>query len=268
MKYLLSLALLCFFVGAQATQLPQEERVPGGIAILSLGAASQAKPNAQFQSTKVLVVEHQGLWKAIVGLPLSLSAGDYAITIEQQKTPISFQVADKAYPTQPLTVAPKYVNPPPEVSARIERESKLMSEAFARYTDPAPSNFIMKMPAKGPESSAFGLRRVFNGESRNPHSGLDIAAPEKSIVSTPMAGRVVLVGDFYFNGNTVIIDHGGGLLTLYCHLSRIDVKKDQWVTLDAPIGLVGATGRVTGPHLHFSVNLTGARINPSLFGLN
>ena len=242
--------------------------MPGGIAIVSLGSANQAKPNAQFQSNKVLVIAHDGFWKAIVGLPLSLSPGKYTLVTESQNAPATFQVADKAYPTQPLKVAPKYVNPPPEVSARIEQESKLMREAFERYTDPAPSNFVMKKPANGPESSAFGLRRVFNGESRNPHSGLDIAAPDKSIVSAPMAGRVVLTGDFYFNGNTVIIDHGGGLLTLYCHLSRIDVKPDQWLELDSPIGLVGATGRVTAAHLHFSVNLTGARVNPSLFGLN
>ena len=260
---LLANTLLADLSPAAAQQLPQEERVPGGLAVLDVGPASQPAPAVVYDDKPVLVLAVADRWQALVGLPLSANVGEQQLTVAGRT--LGFSIADKAYATQPLKVAPKFVNPDPADAERIAREQALMQAAFARFSEPLPQQLLMQQPTPGPLSSSFGLRRVFNGESRNPHSGLDIAAPTGTPVIAPLAGKVVVTGDFYYNGNTVIVDHGGGLLTLFCHLDRIDARPEQAVQTGDRLGTVGATGRVTGAHLHFSVSLNGARINPSLF---
>ncbi|VAW79063.1 Peptidase, M23/M37 family, partial [hydrothermal vent metagenome] len=126
-------------------------------------------------------------------------------------------------------------------------------------------NLRFVLPVHGPVSSPFGLRRYFNEQPRKPHSGLDLAAAEGTPIRAPAAGHISGTGDYFFNGNTVFIDHGQGLVTMYCHMSRIDVKPGQQVAAGETIGAVGQTGRVTGPHLHWGVSLNDARINPMLF---
>ena len=136
--------------------------------------------------------------------------------------------------------------------------------ALAKYTDNLIPDFTLLQPITGKPSPTFGFRRIFNGEARNPHSGMDIPAPTGTPIKAPADGIVTEVGDFFFNGNTVFIDHGHGLATMYCHLSRIDVKPGQRVKRGEVFGLVGATGRVTGPHLHFGVSLNRAMVDPVL----
>jgi murein DD-endopeptidase MepM/ murein hydrolase activator NlpD len=123
----------------------------------------------------------------------------------------------------------------------------------------------MALPVTAPVSSPFGLRRFFNEQPRKPHSGLDLAAAEGTPISAPASGKITDTGDFFFNGNTVFIDHGQGLVTMYCHLSKIDVEPGQTVNTGDIIGAVGKTGRVTGAHLHWSVSLNNTRIDPTLF---
>jgi murein DD-endopeptidase MepM/ murein hydrolase activator NlpD len=137
-----------------------------------------------------------------------------------------------------------------------------MRTQYVRYSDPVSSPLPFLQPVAGPLSSSFGRRRVLNGEPRSPHSGLDIAANTGTPIQAPAAGVVTLTGDFYFNGNTVFVDHGHGLISMMCHLSRIDVTEDQTVSRGDILGLVGATGRVTGPHLHWSVSMNGNRVDP------
>jgi len=166
---------------------------------------------------------------------------------------------------QQLKVAPAQVNLSPEDEARVTQEREKVRTALEGFTPEAPATLQLAQPVPGRRSSSFGLRRVFNGESRSPHSGMDIAAPQGTPIKVPLPGRVVDVGSYFLNGNNVVVDHGQGLMTMYCHLSNIRVEMGQVVKSGDVLGDVGATGRVTGPHLHWNVILNGASVDPALF---
>ena len=136
---------------------------------------------------------------------------------------------------------------------------------MASFSQPLPAALRMQVPVPGRRSSSFGLRRVFNGQARSPHSGMDIAAVTGTPVAAPLPGRVLDTGDYFFNGQTVWLDHGGGLLSMVCHLSAIDVRVGDMLATGQRLGAVGATGRVTGPHLHWGVMLNRAMVDPALF---
>lgn len=259
------LLLICSNVLAK---LPEQSAVPGGVMILPVGNIQQAKPDVRFEGKPVMVVKADGLWQAIVGVPLSAKPGTLRIVVEhgEEKSNQLFTIKDKQYPTQYITVKDeRKVNPNSLDMKRINQESSRIQEALTAWTetDNEPVNFVW--PIKGRVSGLFGRRRVFNGEPRKPHSGMDIAAKTGTPIHAPAAGIVRGTGDYFFNGNTVFIDHGQGLITMFCHLSRIDVKDGQTVKQGDIIGAVGATGRVTGPHLHLGVSLNDERVEPRLF---
>jgi murein DD-endopeptidase MepM/ murein hydrolase activator NlpD len=188
--------------------------------------------------------------------------------VRQGDTPearVPFTIDEVKYAEQRLKVPPGKVDLSPEDLARYERERKHLSQVTTTFSDRVPATLRLLQPVPGTRSSSFGLRRVFNGQGRNPHSGMDIAASLGTPVVAAAPGRVIDAGDYFFNGNTVWIDHGQGLLTMYCHLATIDVSAGQFVSAGEPIATVGATGRVTGPHLHWSVSLNRAMVDPALF---
>ena len=258
---------------AQATQSPQSwphaSQVPGGIARLSLGPAAKRPQARTAEDVPLLVLGDAIDWGALVGIPLSAEPGEARIRVLREDggtSELPYAIAPKRYREQHLKVAPGQVDLSAEDLARYERERAHLQTVMATFSEPLPQGELrMQVPVPGRRSGSFGLRRVFNGEKRNPHSGMDIAAATGTPVRAPMAGRVIDTGDYFFNGNTVWLDHGGGLLTMYCHLSASDVKPGELVKAGERFCAVGATGRVTGPHLHWSVMLNRTMVDPALF---
>jgi len=263
--------LLAFSQGnVLAFTLPKESAVPGGVVIIELATDSAGEtPSAYYNEKPLLVIKKENRWLAIVGIPLSAKIGAHKIaqrSASGRTVNHNFTIKDKAYKTQRLTVTNKRkVNPYAEDMARITAEKKRTKKTLAHWDARALSDLAFITPVEGRRSSSFGLRRIFNGQPRKPHSGMDIAAPTGTPVVTPIAGTVTNVGDYFFNGNSVFIDHGQGLITMYLHLDRIDVKEGDVLKQGEPLGTVGATGRVTGPHLHWGISLNDARVDPALF---
>ena len=268
-NHLLSIiALLAMSTALNAASLPRESAVPGGIALVDLGSANTPAPHARYQGNRVMVQQHEGRWWAVVGLPLATQPGKQSLKVTEKGSAarsIDFDVIDKKYTEQRLTLQnKKMVDPDPEDLKRIAREQKLSKEAFAKWSNKEEVTLLFSTPINGRLSSPFGLRRFFNDQARAPHSGLDIAAPQGTEVLAPAEGTVIETGEFYYNGRTVFIDHGQGLVSMYCHLDTINVKKGDHIAQGESFATVGMTGRATGPHLHWSVSLNDARIDPSL----
>lgn len=263
--YAMTLNLIALCASAHAA-LPAALPVPGGLALVDLGRSDGEAPVARLGAQRVLVRADHGHWFALVGLPLTQPTGSAILDVERGATsvPVSFPVHAHAYPTERLSVAPKHVDLSPEDQARWEREQAHMKEVLDVYTQDLTPALSLLAPVPGKRAPTFGSRRIFNGQARNPHSGMDIAAPSGTPVVAAAGGVVRDVQDYFFNGQTVIVDHGQGVYTLVCHLSRADVKPGDAVAAGARLGLSGATGRVTGPHLHFSVILNHAFVNPAL----
>ncbi|HWP94496.1 MAG TPA: peptidoglycan DD-metalloendopeptidase family protein [Gammaproteobacteria bacterium] len=254
---------------ALATALPRAEPVPGGIAIVELPSSLDTRPYVFFSGRRVLVSGAPGAWHAIVGIPLDTVPGRYPLLVNPgfpSEASLEFDVYPKQYDEQHITLQnDQLVNPQQRDLDRIAAESTRIGAALVTWSDTSRVDFEFILPAQGRLTSPFGLRRFFNGEARRPHSGIDIAAPAGQPIRAPASGVVIETGDFFFNGKSVFLDHGQGLVTMYCHLSRIDVQPGEVVFTGQRIGLIGATGRATGPHLHWGVSLNGTMVDPFLF---
>lgn len=259
-------ALALGLIAPQASALPKNAPVPGGVAVVDLGQEASA-PTAHWGEQPLAVVRDSGRWFALLGIPLDTLPGELEISVKNGSTVTLRQitVGIKNYPEQRLTIKDKRkVEPNPDDLARIAREKETTEAVKRHFAANAPASDFL-LPASGPLSSRFGLRRVFNGLPRNPHAGLDVAVGTGAPIKAPADGVVANTGDYFFNGNTVFIDHGQGLISAYMHMSRIDVAYGQPVKKGEILGAVGATGRVTGPHLHWAVILNNTPVDPELF---
>jgi len=262
-----SLAFAPAPAGAATELLPRTAAVPGGVVTIPVEASADARPVATLDGARTLVLRSNGKWLAVVGIPLTAKPGRHELVVGHggRTERLAFEVAAKTYDVQRLKVAPSQVDLSKRDLERVEKEKLRIRKALTGFTDRAPATLRLVQPVPGERSSSYGLRRFFNDQPRSPHTGMDIAAPTGTPILAAAAGSVTEVGDFFFNGNTVLLDHGSGLVTMYCHLSRTDVEAGQAVDAGETIGAVGATGRVTGAHLHFGVTLNGTMVDPALF---
>lgn len=235
--------------------------VPGGIYVWIPPAGAK---DITFQGRAVMGYGQQ----VLVGIPITAEPGTASLRYVIHGKPAShqFTINDKTYTEQRLTIENQaMVTPPPETLARIRDESARQQKLYNTFAQAADLSTGFQLPLQGITTSLFGHRRFFNDQPRSPHSGLDIAADTGTPVHAAAGAVVILADDLYFNGNTLFLDHGQGLITMYCHLSELLVSEGEQVSQGQVIGLVGATGRVTGPHLHWSVSLNGYRVDPQLF---
>jgi murein DD-endopeptidase MepM/ murein hydrolase activator NlpD len=243
---------------------------PGELVVLTIAAPKSAASLRVRAFDKDLIpfrVE-SGTWRVLVGIDLATAPGKHPVEIDdgsgtaEGRAMHVLVVRARAFPTRTVTVAEGFVNPPPEAVARIQQEARELEQL---WQSSAPSRLwegAFVRPVRDPANSAFGARSIFNGQPRSPHGGADFLSAAGTPVKAPNAGRVALARDLYFTGNTVVIDHGLGLFSLFAHLSVVDVQAGAAVGTGDVVGRVGATGRVSGPHLHWTVRAGGARVDP------
>ncbi len=252
-------------LGPQAGAAPLLDwPIPGGVARVDLERKT-APEEVRYKDDTVLTTATPKGWQAIVGIGLDADPGEHTLEIDGQVQ--SFTVRPMAYEKQHLEIEDEdMVTPSGETLARIRQEQAEIRAAYrSRAVDARPRLDLRRPVRNGRISSPFGVQRFLNGEPRSPHSGIDLAAPEGTPVEAAARGRVVETGTYYFNGGTVLLDHGSGLVTMYCHLSEVNVERGEWSKRGEAIGAVGATGRATGAHLHWTVVLNGNTVDPQLF---
>lgn len=261
--------LLLSGLPALVLALPKTLAVPGGVVVIALDVQAKAPaPKVMFQDKPVSVSKADSGWYAVIGIPLYTVPGIQRVTVEEDgaRRSLLFDISDKQYPTQHINIKNQnQVTPDAASLKRIHQETARIQAVLNNFDDSRVADWQMVWPVEGRISGLFGRRRVFNGEPRKPHGGIDIAAKTGTVIMAPADGKVVDTGDYFFNGKTVFIDHGQGLISVYCHLHTIDVQPGMQLTQGEPFGTVGATGRVTGPHLHFGISLNGAMVEPRLF---
>ena len=221
------------------------------------------------QDVLLFHVGYADAWRGLIGIDLDISPGTYpiAVVVDQVgQLPIAttreLVVVTKRFPVRQLRVPARFVNPPETVIERIQDEAHRLQAIFETVTRPRQWQRPFQAPARAPTTGSFGTRSVFNGQPRNPHSGVDFRGKTGAPVAAPATGVVTAAESLYFTGNTLVIDHGLGLYSLLAHLSKFAVQAGDRVRRGQIVGFVGATGRVTGPHLHWSVRLNGARVDP------
>ncbi len=237
---------------------------PGGVAMPIVGEVESIAPTVTFADKPVMVMRRDSKWVAVIGIPLDVEPGELLFSVDGVSSHVS--IAEHTYREQRLTVENKsYVNQSQEQLDRISRERKILDAGLTNFRNIPVLDLEMQAPIPGKRSSSFGYRRFFNDQPRSPHKGMDISGATGDPIIAASAGVVTVTGDFFFNGNTVLIDHGQGFVSMYCHLSEIAVEDGQAVNQNTVIGKVGATGRVTGPHLHFGTYLNGTAVDPAIF---
>jgi len=242
--------------------------IPGGIAVVNF-ESNHANPKA-FYNKVPLYVQHikDQHYQVLVGIPLMEKLGKKTIKIQDFSTRLfDFKVTEQAYTEQHITLKgkkKKYVNPNLVHMDRIKSERPVLSSARKIFSNNTLFNGLFIRPVDGVTTSPFGLKRFYNGEARRPHTGLDYAGDTGAPIKAPADGKVILAGEFFFNGNTIFLDHGQGLISVYIHMNKRLAKQGQLIKQGDVIGTIGQTGRATGPHLHWGVYLNQTVVNPNL----
>lgn len=269
--------LLCLPGLLAAAVLPKNKPVPGGIALITIerpAATANRQPKVSYNEKPVMLIadeKHDGKWIAVTGISLETEPGTQQLDVDwgDKKESIPFKVAQQKYKTQYLTLkSKKHVDLSKEDLDRYLSEKKNITAALQHWSDDPSLTQAFIIPVNGRLSSPFGFKRFFNNEPRKPHSGIDIAAPLGTSIVAPMDGTIIDVGEYFFNGNSIFIDHGQGLITMYCHMSKLFVKAGDKVKQGQRIGAVGKSGRATGPHLHWAISINDTRVDPGLFFKN
>jgi murein DD-endopeptidase MepM/ murein hydrolase activator NlpD len=254
---------LCLAVTAMASATEQSLR-PGGIAIVEVGSVNNAAPEVTLNDKPLLVMQRDDQWVAVAGIALDTEPGVIQISVNGE--PASVDISGHDYREQRITVENKsFVEQNQEELDRIWGERKIIDAVLTSFTKKPVDGLSLAAPVPGAQSDSFGYRRFFNDQPRSPHKGMDISAGSGAPIVAPRAGTIAATGDYFFNGNTVLVDHGQGFITMYCHMSEIAVAEGQQVATGDILGAVGATGRVTGPHLHFGTYLNGTAVDPAIF---
>ena len=255
--------LLAYSSRAFPGQRPSTRPGPAALRLSMSARRISCAPAATFNDKPVLVLRDGDRWKALSASRWTRHPVQFRIQLGEY--PLTVAIGEHAYAEQRLTVKNQsHVTPDQAQLDRIGRERRIIDAALNNYRDVVVDGIALAAPVDGPRGSSFGKRRFFNDQPRAPHKGMDIAAATGSPIRAPRDGIVTATGDYFFNGNTVIVDHGQGFVTMYCHLSEIGVEEGQHVDIGDSLGAVGATGRVTGPHLHFGTYLNGTAVDPAI----
>lgn len=238
---------------------------PGDVVVLTIGGANAS------DTVRVHAFDHDlpsfasaGKHRTLIGVDLDVRPGIHSIAIAagERRTTYTLRVTRRVFAIRRLTVDPAFVNPPESERPRIEREREQLDRLWKTWTSEKLWQGTFEAPVPEPANSAFGTRSILNGEPRSPHGGADFPSPAGTPIKSPNAGRVVLADALYYTGNTVVVDHGLGLYSLFAHMTEMQVHAGDAVKTGEVLGTVGSTGRVTGPHLHWAVRLNGARVDP------
>lgn len=258
--------LVLAFCSAAAVAAPRHLAVPGGIALVKV---PESTLSAHYLDDRVMLTKINDEYLAIVGIPLTAQPGQQELKIRlanEEERGVQFNVEQKEYPTQSITIKDTgKVDLSPKNEERVAKEHAEIKAFKRTFNVIATPDIDFAAPADGPLSSTFGSRRIFNGKPRAPHVGLDFAVPAGAPIKSAAAGTVLAATDYFFNGRTVFVDHGQGLISMYCHLEQIDVRPGQTLSRGDSIGTAGSTGRASGPHLHWSVILNSTMVDPALF---
>ena len=243
--------------------------VPGGVAVVEF-STNHAHPKVTYGEIPIYVQKLTGgRYQALIGIPLMAKPGTKYLNVQDfSKRKVYFEVLPQQYEEQHITLSgskKKYVEPDPDHIKRITGERQTLGKARTTYSNKALSLGKFKRPVEGITTGSFGLKRFYNNQPRRAHTGVDYAAKLGTPVQAPASGQVILIGEFFFNGKTVFIDHGMGLISVYIHLDKILVEQGQALKQGDVIGHIGQTGRATGPHLHWGIYLNQTAVNPNLF---
>ncbi|SFV82865.1 membrane protein [hydrothermal vent metagenome] len=264
------LSLLLLFIPAIVlAYIPvKNTSIPGGIAVIDF-ETNHTNPKA-FYNNMPLYVQHvkDRHWQILVGIPLMEKLGKKTIKVQDTSTrSFNFEVMEHTYTEQYITLKgknKKYVNPNLAHMDRIKSERPVLSSARKIFSADIFSDGLFTRPINGVTTSPFGLKRFYNGQARRPHTGLDYAGDTGTPIKAPADGKVILAGDFFFNGNAIFLDHGQGLISVYLHMNKHLVKQGETIKQGDTIGTIGQTGRSTGPHLHWGIYLNQTVVNPKI----